>query len=160
MTTLLIIEGIWLFALGSALVYLLLRRTVAGGLSGAFIVLLGLGVWYGWRGASYLWALQWVVYATGILLLWAWLALGGSSESTSFAPSFQPALLAVAFVLWASAEMLANSSVIFSLPSVLPTLSDIGMLLTHKWAGLFVWLSVFLPFTWLLLILSWKSARP
>ncbi|MCX8113289.1 MAG: hypothetical protein N3E49_08900 [Bacteroidia bacterium] len=158
MTTLLAIEVLWSVALGSAIVYLLRRRTVAGGLSGAFIVLLGLGLWYGWRSASYLWALQWTVYAAGILLLWAWLALEAPLASISSRLAHYPAILALTFVVWGLSEALSERYILYSLPSVLPTLGDIGMRFTHEWAPIFVWLSVVLAVSWFLLLLSWKKS--
>lgn len=156
MHTLLLIELIWFFALGSGIGYLLSRRTVAGGLSGAFLVLLGLGLWYGWRGALYLWALQWTVYAAGILLLWAWLALDAPLAQTKKRMSPQAALLAGALFLWALTEALTDRTLIL-FPGLQPDLASVGMYLTHQWAILFVWASITLALVWLLLLLLWKE---
>ncbi|MCS7297685.1 MAG: hypothetical protein RMK19_00235 [Bacteroidia bacterium] len=130
---------------------------MAGGLSGAFIVLLGLGLWYGWRSATYLWALQWSVYAAGILLLWGWLALHPQPGAPPRLFEPQAALLILLFILWSFAENLKGQGIFHTLPSVMPALSDIGLILSRRWAPLFVWLSVSLPAVWLLLLLSWKK---
>ncbi|MEN3041028.1 MAG: hypothetical protein ABDH66_05780 [Bacteroidia bacterium] len=145
--------------MASALLYLLSRRTIAGGLSGAFIVLLGLGLWYGWRHALYLWALQWTVYAAGILLIWAWLAL-----DIPFAQPFKrmhrsSAILSLTLLLWGTLELTGEGHKLLYLPTRLPTLGDIGMQLAHQWAIIFVWLSVNLSVVWLLLLLAWHKPK-
>ncbi|GEM_PF-1146766 len=159
MHTLLLIELLWFFALGSGVGYLISRRTVAGGLSGAFIVLLGLGLWYGWRNAPYLWALQWTVYAAGILLLWAWLALDAPQVPLKKRLDKYAALLSLAFALWALSEALHSKLLPPFLPGMPPTLAAVGDLLAHQWAALFVWASITLTIVWLLLLLSWKGLR-
>ncbi len=75
MLTPLLIEIGWYIVLASAWGSLLLSRRLSSGLARAWVAFLLLGLWYGYRGADYAWALQWTVYVTGILLLWAWLAL-------------------------------------------------------------------------------------
>lgn len=157
MRTLLLIELLWSLALGSGIAYLMTRRTVAGGLSGAFIVLLGLGLWYGWRNAPYLWALQWTVYAAGILLLWAWLALDAPQVPLKKRLDKYAALLSLAFGLWVLSEALRSRHLPSILPNTPPTLAAVGDLLTHQWAALFVWASITLTIVWLLLLLSWKK---
>ncbi|MCX7651643.1 MAG: hypothetical protein N2200_02080 [Bacteroidia bacterium] len=140
--------------------YLLSRKTVAGGLSGAFIVLLGLGLWYGWRSATYLWALQWTIYAAGILLIWAWLALDNPLLQYPKRLQLPSAILVLAFLLWGTSETIVEYPRILRVPTILPTLSDIGIRLAHEWAVIFVWVSVTLSAVWLLLLLSWKRVSP
>ena len=158
MLTLLIIEQIWSFALVSGLVYLLSRRSLAGGLSGAFIVLLGLGLWYGWRGAAYLWAAQWTVYAAGILLLWAWVALDNPIAAMP-RWDWQGAVVALALLAWLLGEALGAPILLYPFPKVLPTLGDIGLVLGRAWAVLFAWLSVLLAGVALLIIVLWKGTH-
>jgi len=159
MDTLLSIEVSWFIALASASGFLLSRRTVAGGLSGAFVVLLGLGLWYGWRGASYLWALQWTVYGGGILLLWAWLALDPSSAS---ARRFQPesAIAALALLAWLLSEGIGSPALLAPLPQSAPELAEVGFLWAHAWAPLFAWLTGLLALIWLLILALWKRPAP
>lgn len=157
MTMLLVIELSWYIVLGSAVLYLSSRRTIAGGLSGIFFVLLGLGLWYGWRGASYLWAAQWTVYTAGILFLWAWLALEQPWQAQ--ARYDRSSLLAVLFFGgWLLVEGSSALSLFsFSLPQPLPDLAAIGLLWAQGWAPLFAWLSVALAGLWLLLALLWPK---
>lgn len=155
MDTLLLIELLWCLGLGSGIGYLLTRRTVAGGLSGAFVVLLGLGLWYGWRGATYLWAAQWTVYAAGILLLWAWLAVDNPLQ-TSSRLSLQDMMLCIGFIALAMQESLRGPALLHSLPKVLPDLSDIGFIWAHAWAPIFVWLTVVLAIVWFLIASLWE----
>ncbi|MCS7162469.1 MAG: hypothetical protein NZ958_03965 [Bacteroidia bacterium] len=137
--------------MGSLLLYLLSRRTVAGALGGSWLLFLGLGLWYGWQGATYLWAFQWAVYGTGILLLWAWLALGGPHSQTPRWNSLG-ALSAVGFVTWG----LGESFHLVSRPiQPSPLLSEVGFLWTHPWAPLFAWASLTITAVWLLLGLLW-----
>lgn len=140
--------------------YLITRRTVAGGLSGAFILLLGLGLWYGWRSATYLWALQWTIYAAGILLLWAWLALEAPLELTT--ERFQPgaAITVLSLIGWFLMEARGRKSLYRVLPSILPTMKDIGSLLTQGWAVIFVLVSVVLTIVGFLLVRSWSPSSP
>jgi len=159
MDTLLTIETSWFIALVSASGFLLSRRTLAGGLSGAFLVLLGLGLWYGWRGASYLWALQWAVYGGGILLLWAWLALDPSPTPVR---RFHPegALTALALLAWLLSEGLHLPALLTPLPQAVPDLAEVGFLWTHAWAPLFAWLTIVLTLAWWLILRLWERTGP
>ncbi len=157
MTTSLAIELSWYIALGSAALYLSSRRTVVGGLSGIFFVLLGLGLWYGWQGAGYLWAAQWTVYIAGVLFLWAWLALEVPLRPQ---PRYdRQSLLAVLFLGgWLFLEgSSARGLFSFSFPKPLPDLAAIGLLWAQGWAPLFAWLSVALAGLWLLLATLWPK---
>ncbi|MCX7606826.1 MAG: hypothetical protein N2170_06145 [Bacteroidia bacterium] len=138
--------------------YLLTRKTVAGGLSAAFIVLLGLGLWYGWRGASYLWAAQWTVYAAGILFLWAWLAVDSPTKAL---PRWElhSFWLSLFFLLWLLSEGVHFPRLLSPFPHDLPSLRDIGILWSHEWAVLFAWLSVFLSVLWVLVAQVWEPRK-
>lgn len=159
MDTLLRIEIGWYIALVSGMLYLVSRRTVSGGLAGAMVLLLGLGLWYGWRQAPYLWAAQWTVYAAGILLLWAWLALDRPLDTL---PRWQAesALVVLAWLSWTLSEGLTKATLFYPLQRILPDLADIGYLWTHRWAPLFVWLSLLLALVWSLIATLWKPSSP
>ncbi|MCS6789676.1 MAG: hypothetical protein NZ580_01645 [Bacteroidia bacterium] len=138
------------------MLYLLSRRTIAGGLAGAFMVLLGLGLWYGWRGVTYAWAAQWSVYGAGVLLLWAWLAL---HKPLLALPRLhhKSALAAAILSAWFLIEGMGAPALIYPFAREAPVLSDVGLLWAGNWAPLFLWLSVILVGIWFLLLTSNKS---
>ncbi len=154
MLTLLLIEVSWYIALASAWGSLLLSKRLSSGLARAWVAFLLLGLWYGYRGADYAWALQWAVYITGILLLWAWLAL----ESPQ-----------VPFSRWEPRSALISLALLTLLTSLrdLPSLGKppadftaVSFLWTQNWAPLFGLLSLVLTGFLLLLALAWRTYLP
>jgi len=154
MLTPLLIEIGWYIVLGSAWGALLLSKRLSSGLARAWVAFLLLGLWYGYRGAEYAWALQWTVYVTGILFLWAWLAL--EAPHTPY-PRWQPvsALIALALLSlltgrqgWLPSEQVASD------------FTAVALLWTQSWAPLFALLSVVLAGFLLLLALAWRTYFP
>jgi len=154
MLTPLLIEIGWYIVLASAWGSLLLSKRLSSGLARAWVAFLLLGLWYGYHGADYAWALQWTVYVTGILFLWAWLAL---EAPRSPYPRWQPlsALIALALL-----SLLTGKE--DWLPSEQRTadFSAVSLLWTQNWAPLFALLSVVLAGFLLLLALAWRTYFP
>lgn len=154
MLTPLLIEIGWYIVLGSAWGALLLSKRLSSGLARAWVAFLLLGLWYGYRGAEYAWALQWTVYVTGILFLWAWLAL--EPPQTPY-PRWQPVSALIALALlgfltgrqgWLPSEQVASD------------FTAVALLWTQSWAPLFALLSVVLAGFLLLLALAWRTYFP
>ncbi|MCS7188691.1 MAG: hypothetical protein RMJ66_02955 [Bacteroidia bacterium] len=119
------------------------------------LVLLSLGVWYGWRGASYLWAAQWTVYITGGLFLWSWMALDSPFQAY---PRWEvhSFWLAAGMACWWLLEIPLDRLLGFSFPLRLPSLAEVGYVWSRDWALFFAWLSVFLAILWLVIVILWE----
>ncbi len=154
MLTPLLIETGWYIVLASAWGSLLLSKRLSSGLARAWIAFLLLGLWYGYRGADYAWAFQWTVYVTGILFLWAWLAMEAPQNPS---PRWHPrsALLALAFLSLPAGVRLSP------LPPPTPAdFASVALLWTQNWAPLFAFLSAVLAGLLLVLALAWRTYLP
>ncbi len=151
MLTPLLIEIGWYIVLGSAWGSLLLSKRLASGLARAWIAFLLLGLWYSYRGADYAWALQWTVYVTGILFLWAWLAMEAPQTSHPRWNS-QSALIALAFL-----SLLTGKPDGPLFPGQAADFTSVSLLWTQSWAPLFALLSAVLAGFLLLLALAWRT---
>jgi hypothetical protein len=154
MLTPLLIEIGWYIVLASAWGSLLLSRRLSSGLVRAWVAFLVLGLWYGYRGAEYAWAFQWSVYVTGILLLWAWLALE-DSQRTYLRWHPRSALVAMALL-----SLITSSRPLPSFSLAAPDFTPVALLWTQSWAPLFALLSVVLAGIFLLLALAWRTYIP
>ncbi len=150
----LLIEIGWYIVLASAWGSLLLSKRLSSGLARAWVAFLLLGLWYGYRGADYAWALQWTVYVTGILFLWAWLALEPPQNPY---PRWHPlgALIALALL-----SLLTGKQSGLPSEQVAADFTTVSLLWTQTWAPLFALLSVVLAGFLLLLALAWRTYFP
>jgi len=154
MLTARLIETIWYIALVSVWGSLLLSKRLPSALARAWIAFLTLGLWYGHQGADYAWVLQWTVYVTGILFLWAWLAMEDPALSI---PRWHgsSAVLVLAFM------SLLLQAPLPSLFSHMPTpFTEVARLWTQNWASLFALLSVALTGFFLLMGIAWRTYLP
>jgi len=154
MLTPLLIEIGWYIVLASAWGSLLLSRRLSSGLARAWVAFLLLGLWYGYRGADYAWALQWTVYVTGILLLWAWLALASSQAPFS---RWEPRSALISLALLSLLTSLRHAPPLGKPPA---DFTAVSLLWTQNWAPLFALLSLVLTGFFLLLALAWRTYLP
>lgn len=154
MLTPLLIEIGWYIVLASAWGSLLLSKRLSSGIARAWVAFLLPGLWYGYRGAEYAWALQWTVYVTGILFLWAWLALEAPQNPHS---RWQPlsALIALALL-----SLLTGKQDWLNFTQMAADFTAVSLLRIQTWAPLFALLSVVLASLLLLLALAWRTYLP
>lgn len=155
MLTALLIEIGWFIVLVSSWGWLLSSKRLPSALARAWVAFLLLGLWYGALGSGYAWAYQWSVYTTGILFLWAWLAL---SEEKTLPRRWEPqagllALLIVG-VFW---HLKPTSLVVAYAP---PAFGAVALLWTQKWAPIFALATLALVGFLLVLALSWRTYLP
>ncbi len=155
MPTVLLIEIGWFIVLASSWVWLLSSKRLPAALVRAWVAFLLLGLWYGALGSGYAWAYQWSVYTTGILFLWAWLAL---TEETTFPRRWEPQAGLLGLGLLGTFWHLRPSHLLVA--HTPPPFTEVALVWTQRWAPLFALATLALVGFLLLLAMSWRTYLP